>query len=628
MIYPLNLQEGQRLTIGREPSCDIPLPEEGNLSRLHCFIYRANGYYYIQDNQSVNGVVCNGQYVAQDVLRPGQVYTLGLCTLTAEDVPQQQGGYPGYGYAPPQQYPQAYPQQQGYPQQQYPPQPYGQPQGYPQAYPQQQGYPQQQYPPQPYGQPQGYPQAYPQQQGYPQQQYPPQPYGQPQGYPQAYPQQGYQPTQQPYAPVPQSAPAPQPYAPVPQSAPAPQAYAPVPQTAPASQPFAPVPQSAPAPQPYAAVPQSAPAPAPQPMAPMPPSAPAPAPQPMAPMPPSAPAPAPQAYAPVPRTAAAAQPIRAAEAAPVQPMPQAAPTMIPLPPQPQRIVPMPQPPMPAAMPPQAMPQVPMPAAMPPQAMPQEPMPAELPPTENQPKKKKEEKKEIKPLRKLSNVSVVKPREVKRVVDPEEAARKQVLKKQEFKQRKVIPAGPPPEENAAPKRRLNATKEKWIDESLLPACAPGSILGLPVQFDVQFKAMATRYPLVADDLMALSVVAAEKCYVCVIHYDSLGTPSLMIPGGFKENTSVFPNVPTRFPKPSGADYELAVEEPFGKDYLVLIACSEPCAWRQAFRMATQGEGNPIYRPGDIERKMMDFCRTQDPQSVLYWSSSTLRLETKPR
>ena len=564
MQCPLNLQEGQRMTIGREASCDIPLVNESNLSRLHCFIFRANGYYYIQDNQSVNGVVCNGQYVTQDVMRPGQVYVLGLCSIVMEDVPQPQG-YGAYGQAPQQQ---MYPPQQAYPQQGYSQQP-----GYPQPYaPQQAPYQQPSgYPPQPgYQQPYTPPQqAYPQQPGYQQPGYPqpyaPQqaPYQQP-GYPQ---QPGYQQPYTPQSPVyPQQPGYQQPFAPVPQSAPAPQ------------------------PQPFAPVPQSAPAPAPQPMAPMPQSAPAPAPQPVAPMP--------QAFAPVPPTSVSSQP-----------MPSMAPpaTVIPLPPQPQRMVPMPQPPMPGTP-------MPMPVDIP------VPLPQEEDKAQAAPKESK-----VKPLRKLSNVSVVKPREVKRAVDPAEVARKTVNKQKEFKQRKVIPAGPAPDKTEKPARRLNAVKEKWVDDSLLPSCAPGGVLGLPTQFDIQFKAMATRYPLVADDLMALSVVAAEKCYVCVIHYDSLGTPSLMIPGGYKENTSVFPNVPTRFPKPSGADYELAVEEPFGKDLLVLLACSEPCAWRQAFRLATQSD-SPIGRPGDIERRIIDNCRAQMPDLTLQWASATLRLETR--
>ena len=86
--------------------------------------------------------------------------------------PQPQQNYPQQGGR--QQYPQQNRGQQGY----------AQPQ---QGYPQQQGYPEQNYPQQGYGQQQGYP---PQGGGY--QDYSQQGYGQQQGYPQqGYPQQGY-----------------------------------------------------------------------------------------------------------------------------------------------------------------------------------------------------------------------------------------------------------------------------------------------------------------------------------------------------------------------------------------------------------------------------------------------------
>ena len=100
-----------------------------------------------------------------------------------QQYPQQNRGQ--QGYVQPQQ---GYPQQQGYPEQNYPQQGYGQQQGYPH-----QGYDQQGYSQQGYGQQQGYPQqGYEQQQNYPQQGYPQQGYPQ-QGYAQQqnYQQQGY-----------------------------------------------------------------------------------------------------------------------------------------------------------------------------------------------------------------------------------------------------------------------------------------------------------------------------------------------------------------------------------------------------------------------------------------------------
>lgn len=98
--------------------------------------------------------------------------------------PQPQQNYPQQGYGQPQNYPQQGGRPQ-YPQQNRGQQGYAQPQ---QGYPQQQGYPEQNYPQQGYGQQQGYPQQGYAQQGYAQQQgYPQQGYAQQQNYQ----QQGY-----------------------------------------------------------------------------------------------------------------------------------------------------------------------------------------------------------------------------------------------------------------------------------------------------------------------------------------------------------------------------------------------------------------------------------------------------
>lgn len=79
--FPLNLQEGEQISFGRLESCDISLPGESNLSRLHCYIRSSSGRVYIRDNASVNGVYCNGVSVVEAEMRPGVEFVLGLCTL-------------------------------------------------------------------------------------------------------------------------------------------------------------------------------------------------------------------------------------------------------------------------------------------------------------------------------------------------------------------------------------------------------------------------------------------------------------------------------------------------------------------------------------------------------------------
>jgi adenylate cyclase len=58
------------LTIGRRESCDISL-RFPNISGLHCELSFRNGYWFIRDVGSTNGIKVNGSRVVQRPLRPG-----------------------------------------------------------------------------------------------------------------------------------------------------------------------------------------------------------------------------------------------------------------------------------------------------------------------------------------------------------------------------------------------------------------------------------------------------------------------------------------------------------------------------------------------------------------------------
>ena len=279
--------EGMQFRVGRDECCEVSLPQETFLSRVHCVIGYSNGQLTILDNQSSNGVFLNGQRIVSDFLVMNQPYRLGDCTMTVCEVEeetetagaetqayaQQPATYPGD-----QQQPAAYPQSAyansstDYSQplpatQSYPMPPEYQPtpptQSYPmppeyqqpsptQPYPVQPGYPQQ-----PYGTPQGYPSQQapypyppaPYQQAY-QQPSPTQGYSMPQEYQQPSPTQGYSVPQEYQQPSPtQGYPAPQEYQqPSPtQGYPNPQGYAQQPYGTPQGYP----PQQAPYPYPPA-----------------------------------------------------------------------------------------------------------------------------------------------------------------------------------------------------------------------------------------------------------------------------------------------------------------------------------------------------------------------------------------
>lgn len=63
------------LTIGRRDSCDIPL-RYPNVSSVHCRLTFMDGYWWIRDEGSTNGVKVNGVRVQRKVLIPGSEITI------------------------------------------------------------------------------------------------------------------------------------------------------------------------------------------------------------------------------------------------------------------------------------------------------------------------------------------------------------------------------------------------------------------------------------------------------------------------------------------------------------------------------------------------------------------------
>jgi pSer/pThr/pTyr-binding forkhead associated (FHA) protein len=64
------------LTVGRRDSCDIPL-RFPNISGLHAELNFRNGYWYIRDCNSTNGLKVNGIRVQEKLLHPKDKITIG-----------------------------------------------------------------------------------------------------------------------------------------------------------------------------------------------------------------------------------------------------------------------------------------------------------------------------------------------------------------------------------------------------------------------------------------------------------------------------------------------------------------------------------------------------------------------
>lgn len=69
------------LTVGRSPACDLTLDDNG-ISRRHARFCLRDGYCYVEDLGSRNGMVVAGQRTRKRCLRSGDVIQLGSCRLS------------------------------------------------------------------------------------------------------------------------------------------------------------------------------------------------------------------------------------------------------------------------------------------------------------------------------------------------------------------------------------------------------------------------------------------------------------------------------------------------------------------------------------------------------------------
>jgi predicted component of type VI protein secretion system len=79
---PIEITQDDTL-IGRDPSCDIVLPD-GSVSRRHARIQRREGGFAVVDQASANGTFLDSQRVADAGLRDGHELRVGAITLRVE----------------------------------------------------------------------------------------------------------------------------------------------------------------------------------------------------------------------------------------------------------------------------------------------------------------------------------------------------------------------------------------------------------------------------------------------------------------------------------------------------------------------------------------------------------------
>lgn len=78
------------LTVGRRENCDIVL-RFGNVSGTHCRLNLDQGYWFVQDLNSQNGIKVDGSRVLRKRLDPGCELSIAKQKYTVEYVPAELG---------------------------------------------------------------------------------------------------------------------------------------------------------------------------------------------------------------------------------------------------------------------------------------------------------------------------------------------------------------------------------------------------------------------------------------------------------------------------------------------------------------------------------------------------------
>ena len=85
--FPLSKAE---ITVGRHKSCDIIL-NFNNVSGKHCKLVLSEGYWYVLDLQSTNGVKLNGSKVTDHRVDPGAVLAISKHVFKLHYDPRKNG---------------------------------------------------------------------------------------------------------------------------------------------------------------------------------------------------------------------------------------------------------------------------------------------------------------------------------------------------------------------------------------------------------------------------------------------------------------------------------------------------------------------------------------------------------
>jgi CheY-like chemotaxis protein len=80
-----------KMTVGRDPSCDIVI-RSSSISLHHCLLYIFEGWWFVRDLKSTNGIRINHVPFQEHLLRPGSHLSIGKYEFLIEYEPTALGG--------------------------------------------------------------------------------------------------------------------------------------------------------------------------------------------------------------------------------------------------------------------------------------------------------------------------------------------------------------------------------------------------------------------------------------------------------------------------------------------------------------------------------------------------------
>lgn len=178
---------------------------------------------------------------------------------------------------------------------------------------------------------------------------------------------------------------------------------------------------------------------------------------------------------------------------------------------------------------------------------------------------------------------------------------------------------------PRKKLRHKYNEQAEKVKRPPSAPATELGLPYDFRLELQLLNTAQTLLEGDLLRFSLTAEEDCRVFLIQYDKNHEATMLVPGVGGATNKLQAGVRQQFPPPSQqCDYELYVEEPYGEDTILAVACTQSCRFEKIWLECLR-DTDCLRRPGEVEAKAIEFCNELVNADNMRWAVAVLTVKT---